>query len=56
LLLVSPFVISRVEQLSVATSGLDMRLSNDIANAGAPKLDHRGGLGPDIRPRVRDGR
>lgn len=37
LLLVSPFVISRVEQLSVTTSGLDMRLSRDIADAGAPK-------------------
>jgi hypothetical protein len=37
LLLVSPFVISRVEQLSVTTSGLNMRLSKDVADAGAPK-------------------
>jgi hypothetical protein len=37
LLLVSPFIISRVEQLSVTTSGLDMRLSRDVADAGAPK-------------------
>jgi hypothetical protein len=37
LLLVSLFVISRVEQLSVTTSGLDMRLSRDVADAGAPK-------------------
>jgi len=37
LLLVSPFVISRVEQLSVGTSGLQMRLSKDVADQGAPK-------------------
>jgi hypothetical protein len=37
LLLVSPFVIRRVEQLSVTTSGLEMRLSRDIAELGAPK-------------------
>lgn len=37
LLLVSPLVIDRVEQLSVTTSGLEMRLSRDIADQGAPK-------------------
>jgi hypothetical protein len=36
-LLVSPLVISRVQQLSVTTSGLEMRLSQDIADLGAPK-------------------
>jgi len=36
-LLVSPFVLQRVEQLSVTTSGLQMRLSQDIADLGAPK-------------------
>jgi hypothetical protein len=44
LLLVSPFVISRVEQLSVTPRGLEMRLSRDMADLGAPKaariLDH----------------
>jgi hypothetical protein len=37
LLLVSPFVIHRVEQLSVTASGLEMRFSKDIADLGAPK-------------------
>jgi hypothetical protein len=36
-LLVSPFILQRVEQLSVTTSGLQMRLSQDIADQGAPK-------------------
>lgn len=37
LLLVSPFVINRVEQLSLGASGLQMRLSKDVADQGAPK-------------------
>lgn len=37
LLLVSPFVIHRVEQFSLTTSGLEMRLSKDMADQGAPK-------------------
>lgn len=37
LLLVSPFVIHRVEQLSVTPSGLDMRFTKEIADLGAPK-------------------
>ncbi len=37
LLLLSPFVINRVEQLTVGASGLQMRLSKDVAEQGAPK-------------------
>lgn len=37
LLLVSPFIVYRVEQLSVTTSGLDMRFTREIADLGAPK-------------------
>jgi hypothetical protein len=37
LLLVSPFVIRRVEQLSVTPSGLEIRFSRDVAGLGAPK-------------------
>lgn len=37
LLLVSPFIIARVEQLSVSTSGFELRLTRDIAGLGAPK-------------------
>jgi len=37
LLLVSPFVISRLDLLSVTASGLEMRLSKDMAGLGAPK-------------------
>jgi|SRR5579875_1633310 len=36
-LLVSPFIISRVERLSVSTSGLDLQLARDMADLGAPK-------------------
>jgi len=36
-LLVSPFVIHRVEHLSVTTSGLDMQFTKEIADLGAPK-------------------
>src|SRR5580700_2651473 len=37
LLLISPFIIARVEQLSVSTSGFELRLTRDIAGLGAPK-------------------
>lgn len=37
LLLVSPFIIARVERLSVSTSGFELRLTRDIAALGAPK-------------------
>jgi hypothetical protein len=37
LLLVSPFVISRVEHLSLSPSGLEMQLSKSVAELGAPK-------------------
>lgn len=37
LLLVSPFVITRLEQLSVSPSSLEMRFSKDMADQGAPK-------------------
>jgi hypothetical protein len=36
-LLVSPFIINRVERLSVSTSGLDLQLARDVADLGAPK-------------------
>jgi hypothetical protein len=37
LLLVSPFIIARVERLSVSTSGFELRLTRDMAALGAPK-------------------
>jgi hypothetical protein len=37
LLLISPFIISRVERLSVTTSGLEFQLSREISELGAPK-------------------
>jgi hypothetical protein len=37
LLLISPFVIARVERLSVSTSGFDVQLAQDVADLGAPK-------------------
>jgi hypothetical protein len=37
LLLLSPFIINRVEQLKVGASGLQLRLSKDVAEQGAPK-------------------
>jgi hypothetical protein len=37
LLLVSPFVIDRVERLSVTASGLELQLSQEISELGAPK-------------------
>lgn len=36
-LLVSPFIITRVERLSVSTTGLDLQLAKDVADLGAPK-------------------
>jgi hypothetical protein len=37
LLLVSPLIISRVERLSVTTSGFELQLSREISELGAPK-------------------
>jgi hypothetical protein len=37
LLLLSPFIIGRIERLSVSTSGLELQLSREISEAGAPK-------------------
>jgi hypothetical protein len=37
LLLVSPFVLTRVERLSVSTSGFELQLTRDIAGMGAPR-------------------
>jgi hypothetical protein len=37
LLLVSPFIIGRIERLSVTTSGLELQLSREISELGAPK-------------------
>ncbi|HEY1917491.1 MAG TPA: hypothetical protein VGH27_18135 [Streptosporangiaceae bacterium] len=37
LLLVSPFVIARVEKLSVSTSGFEVQLAQDMSDLGAPK-------------------
>jgi hypothetical protein len=37
LLLISPFVLSRVESLSVSTSGFSVQLAQDMADLGAPK-------------------
>lgn len=36
-LLVSPFIITRIERLSVSTTGLDLQLAKDMADLGAPK-------------------
>jgi hypothetical protein len=45
-LLVSPFIIDRLEQLSVSSSGVELRLSVAIAELGAPDtaqiLEHAG--------------
>jgi len=38
LLLVSPFIIDRVERLSVSTGGLELHLSREISGLGAPKM------------------
>jgi hypothetical protein len=35
--LLGPFVIARVERLSVSTSGFDVQLAQDVADLGAPK-------------------
>jgi hypothetical protein len=44
LLLLSPFIVDRIEQISLSSSSLDLRLSRQIAEQGAPKtariLDH----------------
>jgi hypothetical protein len=37
LLLVSPFVLTRVERLSASTSGFEFQLTHDIAGMGAPR-------------------
>ena len=37
LLLVSPLIIGRIERLSVSTSGLELELSREISELGAPK-------------------
>ncbi|MEV4346424.1 hypothetical protein AB0J83_18310 [Actinoplanes sp. NPDC049596] len=37
LLLVAPFVVDRVERVSVGGSGLELGLSRNIAEQGAPK-------------------
>lgn len=37
LLLVSPFIIARVERLSVSTSGFELQLTREMAGLGAPK-------------------
>lgn len=37
LLLVSPFIIDRIERLSVSTTGLELQLSREISELGAPK-------------------
>jgi hypothetical protein len=37
LLLVSPLIIGRIERLSVSTSGLELQLSREISELGAPK-------------------
>jgi hypothetical protein len=36
-LLISPFIIGRIQRLSVGTSGLDLQLAKDMADLGAPK-------------------
>jgi len=45
LLLVSPFIIARVERLSVSTSGFELRLTRDIAALG-PRRRHRSWIVP----------
>ena len=37
LLLVCPFIIGRIERLSVSTTGLELQLSREISDLGAPK-------------------
>jgi len=37
LLLISPFIIGRIERLSVSPSGLELQLSREISELGAPK-------------------
>jgi hypothetical protein len=37
LLLVSPLIIGRIERLSVSTGGLELQLSREISELGAPK-------------------
>ena len=37
LLIVSPFIIDRVEQFSVSGTGLEIRLTREIGALGAPK-------------------
>jgi hypothetical protein len=36
-LLISPFVIGRIERLSVTTTGLELQLTREISGLGAPK-------------------
>jgi hypothetical protein len=36
-LLISPFIIARVQRLSVSTTGFDLQLAKDMADLGAPK-------------------
>lgn len=37
LLIVSPFILGRIERLAVGPSGLELQLTLDVAEAGAPK-------------------
>src|SRR5689334_15586454 len=37
LLLIAPFVVDRLERVSVGGSGLELGLSRDVAKQGAPK-------------------
>jgi hypothetical protein len=37
LLVISPFIIGRVERLSVTTTGFELRLSREMSELGAPK-------------------
>ena len=41
LLLVAPFVVDRLERVSVSGSGLELGLSRDVAEQGAPKAGPR---------------
>jgi len=36
-LVISPFIIGRIERLSVSTSGLELGLTREISQLGAPK-------------------
>jgi hypothetical protein len=36
-LVISPFILDRIEQLSVSTTGLELRLSREISDLGAPR-------------------